>query len=468
MFKRLVCFAVGCLIAAGVAVAARETVYLKNGSIIKGDVIEETPGVSLKIRTGDGSIFVYQMSEIEKIIHDTRSADADDNNSRHRKLDFSVMTGVNIATQGGGTNVPVELTLSKRFSPYFSAGIGAGVEIGTGSGSRPIIPIVADFKGFLPLHSTKITPFASFRAGYAINTADSYTVGSGRYKTTVEQPNYIVISIMPGVRIPLSDRVDFDFALGYQHYVSAGSGGSGSGAFGIRAGFNFHAPTRPGPARAKKVNPIWDSGLEIGIEGSGISEYGGSVLIGYKWSPRLSLALGIGATHSTYDVDQPDLTYYSQPDAGGDVVGTDENDYDNSFNSNFLKIFIRGQYRFTDRKFAPFASIDLGYTTDTYKDNILLYHPTKYNEYLKEKAKGLFVRPAVGVSMRMGSNSYLELRAGYNFTPSVPKNNVCLNETGTLYRKRYESVRITNSGKGLSDLFVALSYKHTFSLFSRH
>ena len=33
-----------------------EVVYLKNGSIIKGVIIEQVPNVSLKIKTGDGSL----------------------------------------------------------------------------------------------------------------------------------------------------------------------------------------------------------------------------------------------------------------------------------------------------------------------------------------------------------------------------------------------------------------------------
>lgn len=45
----------------------QEAVYLKNGSIIKGTIIEQVPNEALKIKTADGSIFVYQMSEVEKI-----------------------------------------------------------------------------------------------------------------------------------------------------------------------------------------------------------------------------------------------------------------------------------------------------------------------------------------------------------------------------------------------------------------
>jgi hypothetical protein len=44
-----------------------DVVYIKNGSVIKGMIIEQTPNVSLKIQTRDGSIFVYKMDEVEKI-----------------------------------------------------------------------------------------------------------------------------------------------------------------------------------------------------------------------------------------------------------------------------------------------------------------------------------------------------------------------------------------------------------------
>jgi hypothetical protein len=48
-----------------------DIVYLKNGSIIKGKIIEEVPNQSIKIKTGDGNIFVYKIDEIEKITKET-------------------------------------------------------------------------------------------------------------------------------------------------------------------------------------------------------------------------------------------------------------------------------------------------------------------------------------------------------------------------------------------------------------
>ena len=49
-----------------------EVVYLKNGSIIKGVIIEQVPNVSLKIKTGDGSLIICQMSDVEKITKEER------------------------------------------------------------------------------------------------------------------------------------------------------------------------------------------------------------------------------------------------------------------------------------------------------------------------------------------------------------------------------------------------------------
>jgi len=45
----------------------QDVVYLKNGSIIRGTIIEQVPNESLKIETADGSLFVYKLSEVEKM-----------------------------------------------------------------------------------------------------------------------------------------------------------------------------------------------------------------------------------------------------------------------------------------------------------------------------------------------------------------------------------------------------------------
>lgn len=49
-------------------VQQRDVVYLKNGSVIKGIVLEQIPDKTIRIQTSDGSVFVYQMSEVERVV----------------------------------------------------------------------------------------------------------------------------------------------------------------------------------------------------------------------------------------------------------------------------------------------------------------------------------------------------------------------------------------------------------------
>ncbi len=61
-----------------------DVVYLKNGSIIKGTIIEQIPNVSIKIETKDGSVFFYKIDEVEKM---TKEKVASSNNeSESEKL----------------------------------------------------------------------------------------------------------------------------------------------------------------------------------------------------------------------------------------------------------------------------------------------------------------------------------------------------------------------------------------------
>ena len=45
----------------------QEVVYLKNGSIIRGTIIEQQPNKLIKIQTNDGNVFVYNIDEVDKI-----------------------------------------------------------------------------------------------------------------------------------------------------------------------------------------------------------------------------------------------------------------------------------------------------------------------------------------------------------------------------------------------------------------
>jgi hypothetical protein len=65
----IIAFAICLLILRGSSFAQQyeDIVYLKNGSIIHGVIVEHIPGESIKIKTSDGNLFVFKMDEIERM-----------------------------------------------------------------------------------------------------------------------------------------------------------------------------------------------------------------------------------------------------------------------------------------------------------------------------------------------------------------------------------------------------------------
>lgn len=258
--------------------------------------MEQVPDDHIKIRMADGSVMVYQMSEVEKITKEEAQNTVKTNG--HRGLDFNIDAGYHLATKGGGGSVSAELGLGKRFTKNFYWGISSGVFIPTGGGDISI-PIASDFKVYFPLNSSSLTPGGIIRAGYVFNTADDVTVGTGKYKTTVEIPDNIMIQIMPTLEIPLSKKVDFNVGLGYTHVFPTKGGGNSSGAFSIRTGFSFHKSPIRGPKKPKK--PIRNSGVQVTLEGGKMNfggdeydGYTGALVFTYKLNPNMSFGLGGG------------------------------------------------------------------------------------------------------------------------------------------------------------------------------
>ncbi len=86
-----------------------DVVYLKNGSIIKGTIIEQIPNVSIKIETKDGSVFFYKIDEVEKMTKEkvvssnqmgSSANDKTKDTIQLPKNKFGIIGGYGIATYG--------------------------------------------------------------------------------------------------------------------------------------------------------------------------------------------------------------------------------------------------------------------------------------------------------------------------------------------------------------------------------
>lgn len=407
-----------------------ETIYLTNGSVIKGEIVEQIPNQSIKIRLKDGSIFVYQMSDVQRIAKEEVRDDW--KNSGHKGLDFNVDLGYYAATKGGGGTFAPEVGFGKRFNKNFYWGVGSGLFIPTGDGDLQI-PVTSDFKMYFPLASTSIVPMGVVRLGYIFNTADDVTVGSGKKKTTVEAPNFIMLQLMPGIQLPLSSAVDFNLAIGYTHFIPTG-GGDGSGAFTVKAGFGFHNALSK---TNKPIVPTRDNGIQFTIEGASVapwnigrsddkySSYGGMLAVTYKMNPNISLGLGYGFECTSINLDDGGHTEEAMPTHN---------------------MFLRGQYRLNDNRFSPIASCDLGIRK--FKPN---YSEDDWGGKL-EFGTNFFVAPAIGFSLRTTNNSYLECKVGYTISPKLSAD-----------FKPWKEEGISISGP-VSAPFIKLGFTHTFGL----
>jgi hypothetical protein len=78
--------------------AMEDVVHLKNGGVIRGIIVEQIPGETLKIQTRDGNIFAYRFDEIAKITKEPMRGVL----SVTKKKDPLLAFGLSFLITGGG------------------------------------------------------------------------------------------------------------------------------------------------------------------------------------------------------------------------------------------------------------------------------------------------------------------------------------------------------------------------------
>ena len=110
------------------AQALKDVVYLKNGSVIRGTIVEQVPNESLKITTKDGSIFICQMNDVERITKEASAKKAikeDVKVSYRGFVDLGYTIGVGIVSNSD--RVELTTTHGVQIIPEFFVGAGVGV-----------------------------------------------------------------------------------------------------------------------------------------------------------------------------------------------------------------------------------------------------------------------------------------------------------------------------------------------------
>lgn len=188
-----------------------DVVYLKNGSVLRGIIIEQVPNESIKLQTSDGSIFVYQTNAIEKITKETAENQTRNQLSygeievQQRKGYIGVSIGPSFGV-GDLSSLPVGLILNLvDFGYLFTDNIGIAAKwFGTAHAESGETFGVGGLMAGL-LASTPISEKVNFEGKVLIGFGSGiYTDSYGDSEST---DLYFGYNLGAGIRINTSEKV---------------------------------------------------------------------------------------------------------------------------------------------------------------------------------------------------------------------------------------------------------------------
>lgn len=374
---------------------------------------------------------------------------------KHRGLDFSINAGYNagVGDMKGSSFLPLEIGVGKQFHPNLYIGVRSGAWVAVSDKATAQIPIMSDFKVMFPSSSVgKLKPIINARFGYLLNTEGGKEIEvedgeGGTISAKSESVDMIVMELMPGVQIPISKTTDFILSAGYTHGFAT-KGGGGGGFFSVKTAINFHKRDTKRPPREKVETR--DKGLQYTIEGVANNRTqfggGGNLVFTYKLNPHISIGAGGG-----YHAFSP----YNLKSEGDDYIQYIERgvEYKLCYQSDIqmYNFFARGNYRLTDRRFSPMATMDIGVRKYNIDEDFYGYQENLY-EVLGFPSTSLYVAPAIGVSIRTTKNSYFEFKLGYNISSNVKAKKVADFEN---------DVYVSTPSKNMSYGFFSIGFTHT-------
>lgn len=139
----------------------KDALYLKNGSVIYGKLLEISEN-KYRIQTSDGSLFNFQSDEVDKFLKESPRYDGRKTNG----AGFALEAGLLIGSQNSDLNAPFSFNIIANYTSMTKNifGIGSGVEF---LGST-FSPLFLEYKRLF--NDRKTAPFIFFRGGALFHT----------------------------------------------------------------------------------------------------------------------------------------------------------------------------------------------------------------------------------------------------------------------------------------------------------
>ncbi len=180
----------------------RDAVYLKNGSIIRGSIIENKKGEYVKIETSGESVWVFKQAEIDtikiEVVKDFK-----------RKGYFNVTSLGFLVGQGAPERDP-SLTMINGYQ--LNSRVMLGVGVGVERLAVTTFPLFAELRyNFL---DEKFSSFATFQFGYHFPDKDE--ILEAGFASTSNKGSLLLGGEL-GIRNYFNSKSGFIFALGFRH-----------------------------------------------------------------------------------------------------------------------------------------------------------------------------------------------------------------------------------------------------------
>jgi hypothetical protein len=183
-----------------------ETIYLKNGSIVKGMIVEIVPNVSYTVKSAEGSIYVCAISEIIKIVREPLEIESVKAEPVIQKIGQQPKGYEGLVELGyGGASgiygldvIKINFVNGYRFNPYYFAGFGFGMR-NYFDHKTITIPFFVDFRA--QFYHKNLCPYVSIAGGGALNTNDDFF-------GTLVNPSL-------GIKLNTKKNIIYQFSIGY-------------------------------------------------------------------------------------------------------------------------------------------------------------------------------------------------------------------------------------------------------------
>lgn len=212
----------------------QDVIYLKNGEVLSGIIVEQIPGVSMKIETAEHKIFNIKMNEIERTTKEKVMLSAKQQKVLKSGFEGNGALGYNKGSGDYGLDrLLINLSVGYRFYPVFFLGAGLGVRQYPDL-KATLVPVYIDIRG--ELMDSKVSPFVSAQVGTSLNATNGLKdVG------LLIAPNLGITFRLPeGAQVYLSLGYEFqqmDFYIIYGGYANVTR--ENNGAISFRVGFTF-------------------------------------------------------------------------------------------------------------------------------------------------------------------------------------------------------------------------------------